>query len=57
MLAKRLINRAILTFRLFFFDKSAFLIIEPSQNQAEWKINCITKKITAIFGIISAETF
>ena len=57
MLAKRLINKAILTFRLFFFDKSAFLIIAPSQNQAEWKINCINKKIKAIFRIVSVETF
>ena len=57
MLEKRLINRANLTIRLFFFDKSAFLIREPNQNQAEWKINCIAKKIIAIVGIISVETF
>ena len=52
----RLINRAIFTIRLFFSDKSARLIREPNQNQAEWKINCISKKIKAIVGIVSTDT-
>ena len=52
----RLINRAIFTIRLFFSDKSARLTREPNQNQAEWKINCISRKVIAIVGIVSVDT-